>query len=98
VEDVLTYTDWPFIGNTKTFEDIAFLCIATTIIAEHSYFLWKQEPSVSSVPFQLAVQKFSMSVDLKKNKAAIEEASHLKAKDQKHMLVKIALENCLVSF
>ncbi|KIJ96012.1 hypothetical protein K443DRAFT_107911 [Laccaria amethystina LaAM-08-1] len=93
--DVLNYTDCSSVGNTKTFENIAFLCITTAIIAEHSYFMWKQKPSASSVPFKLAVQKFNSSADLKKIKTAIEDASHLKIKDQKHALVKIALENCL---
>ncbi|KIK02057.1 hypothetical protein K443DRAFT_97650, partial [Laccaria amethystina LaAM-08-1] len=96
--DVLNYTDWPLVGNTKTFEDIAFLCIATVIIAEHSYFLWKQKPSASSAPFKLAIQKLNLFTDLKKIKTGIEEASHLKTKDQKHALVKIALENCLCEF
>ncbi|KIJ90354.1 hypothetical protein K443DRAFT_116714, partial [Laccaria amethystina LaAM-08-1] len=95
VKDVLSDTQWPFIGHTKTFEDIAFLYIATAIIAEHSFFLWKQKPSTSTAPFKLAIQKFNLFADLKNIKTAIEEASHLKMKDQKDALVKIALENCL---
>ncbi|EDR13862.1 uncharacterized protein LACBIDRAFT_304962 [Laccaria bicolor S238N-H82] len=95
VEDALNYIDWPFISNTQTFKDIAFLCITTAIIAEHSYFLWKKKPSGSSTPFELAIQKLNSSTDLEKIKTAIEEASHLKSKDKKHALVKIALENCL---
>jgi hypothetical protein len=71
---------------------------ATAIIAEHSYFLWKQKPSVSSAPFKLDVQQFNSSADLNKIKTAIEEVSHFKTKDQKHALVKIALENCLCEF
>ncbi|KIJ99060.1 hypothetical protein K443DRAFT_39702, partial [Laccaria amethystina LaAM-08-1] len=90
VKDVLSDTEWPLIGHTKTFEDIAFLCIATTIIAEHSFFLWKQKPSTSTAPFKLAIQKFNLFADLKNIKTAIEEASHLKMKDQKDALVKIA--------
>ncbi|EDR08380.1 uncharacterized protein LACBIDRAFT_296954 [Laccaria bicolor S238N-H82] len=95
VENVLNDTDWPFNGNVKTFGDIAFLCIVTAIIAEHSYFLWKQKPSASSAPVKLAIQKLNSSVDLNYIKTAIEKASHLKTQDQKHALVKIALENCL---
>ena len=83
----LTTLPWPL-----------FYCLATAIIAEHSYFLWKQKPSVSSAPFKLAIQKFNSSIDLKNIQTAIEEASHLKTKDQKHALVKIALENCLCKF
>ncbi|KIK05715.1 hypothetical protein K443DRAFT_90783, partial [Laccaria amethystina LaAM-08-1] len=98
VNDVLNDTKWSFISDTKTFEDIAFLCITTAIVAEHSYFLWKQKPSKSSAPFKLAAQKFNSSADLNKIKTAIEEASHFKTKDQKHALVKIALENCLCEF
>ncbi|KIJ96992.1 hypothetical protein K443DRAFT_681891, partial [Laccaria amethystina LaAM-08-1] len=94
VKDVLSDTEWPFISRTKTFEEIAFLCIATAIIAEHSFFLWKQKPSTSTAPFKLAIQKFNL-IDLQNIKTAIEEASHLKMKDQKDALVKIALENCL---
>jgi hypothetical protein len=73
-------------------------CLATAIIAEHSYFLWKQKPSVSSAPFKLAIQKFNSSADLNKIKTAIEEASHFKTKDQKQVLVKIALENCFCEY
>ncbi|KIK00320.1 hypothetical protein K443DRAFT_100608, partial [Laccaria amethystina LaAM-08-1] len=98
VKDVLNDIDWPFIGNTKTFEDITFLCITTAIIAECSYFLWKEKPSVSSAPFKLAVEKFNSSADLNKIKTAIEEASHFQTQDQKHALVKIALGNCLCEF
>jgi len=61
-----------------------FYCLATAIIAEHSYFLWKQKPSVSSAPFKLAIQKLNSSADFKKIKTAIEQAFHLKTKDQKH--------------
>jgi len=71
---------------------------ATAIISEHSYFLWKQNPSVSSVPFRLAIQKFNSSADLKNIKTANEEAFHLTTEAQKHALVKIALENCLCEF
>ncbi|KIK00520.1 hypothetical protein K443DRAFT_100247, partial [Laccaria amethystina LaAM-08-1] len=98
LEDVLNYADWPFISNTITFQNIAFLCIATAIIAEHSYFLWKQKPSVSSAPFKLAIETVNLFADLKKIKTAIKEASHLTTVDQKHALVKIALENSLCEF
>ncbi|KIJ90478.1 hypothetical protein K443DRAFT_544219 [Laccaria amethystina LaAM-08-1] len=94
MEDVLNNIDWPFIGNTKTLKDIVFLCIATAIIAEHSYFLWKQNPSASSAHFKVAVQKFNTSADLNKIKTAI-DASHFKTMHERHALVKIALENCL---
>ena len=77
---------------------VLFYCSATAIIGEHSYFLWKQKPSASSAPIKLAIQKFNLFADLKKIKTAIEEASHLKTKDQKDVLVKIALENCLCQF
>ena len=70
----------------------------TAIIAEHSYFLWKQKPSRSLGPFTLAIHKFSLSADLEKIKIAIKEASQLKTEDQKQALVKIALENCLREF
>ncbi|EDR14420.1 uncharacterized protein LACBIDRAFT_321469 [Laccaria bicolor S238N-H82] len=53
------------------------------------------KPSVSSAPFKLAIQKLSSSDVLEKIKTAIEKASHLKSKDQKHALVKIALDNSL---
>ena len=68
------------------------------IIAEHSYFLWKQKPSKSSAPFELAIQKFKLSVNVANIKTAITEASQLKTKDQKLALVKIALENRLRKF
>ena len=67
----------------------------TAIIAEHSYFLWKQKPSTSSAPFELAIQKFNLFADLAKIKTAIKEASWLKTEDPKQALVKIALENRL---
>ena len=70
----------------------------TAIIAEHSFFLWKQKPSKSSAPFELAIQKFNSSADLAKIKTAIKEASRLKTEDQKQALVKIALENRLRQF
>ncbi|EDR04648.1 uncharacterized protein LACBIDRAFT_330502 [Laccaria bicolor S238N-H82] len=95
VEDVLSYTDWPFIDYTKTSKDIALLCIATAIIAEHSYFLWNQNPSASSAPFKSAIQKFNLVADIAKIETAIQEASHLQMKDKKHALVEIALKNCL---
>ena len=77
---------------------LLFYCSATAIIAEHSYFLWKQKPSASSVPFKLAIQKFNLFADLIKIKTGIEKASHLKMKHQKHALVKIAIENCLCEY
>ncbi|EDQ99136.1 uncharacterized protein LACBIDRAFT_317562 [Laccaria bicolor S238N-H82] len=95
VMDVLNDTDLSLIHNAKTFEDIAFLCIVTAIVAEHSYFLWKQNPSESSAPFKLAIEKFNLSADLAKIKTAIKEASHLETNDQKYAFVKIALENRL---
>ena len=67
----------------------------TAIIAENSFFLWKQNPSESSAPFELAIQKFNFSADLATMKTGIEEASQLKTKDQKQALVKVALENRL---
>ena len=70
----------------------------TAIIAEHSFFLWKQKPSKSSAPFELAIQKFNSSADLEKIKTAIKEASRLKTKDQKQALVNIALEKRLCEF
>ncbi|KIJ99237.1 hypothetical protein K443DRAFT_102578, partial [Laccaria amethystina LaAM-08-1] len=95
INDALNQPDWPFLGNLKTFQDAAFLCIATAIIAEHSYFLWKQKPSASSGPIISAIQQFHSSADLKKINIAIQGASHLKTKDQVHAVVKIAIENCL---
>ena len=77
---------------------LPFYCPATAIIAEHSYFLWKQKPSASSAPFKSAAQKFNSSADLSRIKTAIEEASHLKTKDLKDAVVKIALENCLCQY
>ena len=70
----------------------------TAIIAEHSYFLWKQKPSKSSAPFELAIQKFNSSADLAKIKTAIKEAFRLKTEDQEQALIKIALENRLREF
>ena len=70
----------------------------TAIIAEHSFFLWKQKPLRFSAPFELAIQKFKLSADLAKIKTAIKEASQLKAEDHKQALVKIALENGLHEF
>ena len=74
---------------------LLFYCSVTAIIAEHSFFLWKQKPSKSSAPFELAIQKFNSSAELAKIKTAIKEACQLKTKDQKQALVKIALENHL---
>ena len=70
----------------------------TAIIAEHSYFLWKDKPSGSSAPFELAIQRFKLSADLTKIKTAIKEASQLTTDDQKQALVKIALENRLCEY
>ena len=75
-----------------------FFCSVTAITAEHSFFLWKQKPSASSAPIILAIEKLNLSVDSQKVKTAIQKASHLKAKDQKLALVKIALENRLGEF
>ncbi|EDQ99140.1 uncharacterized protein LACBIDRAFT_335317, partial [Laccaria bicolor S238N-H82] len=95
-KDVLDLTDWSLIHNTKSFKDIAFLCIVTTIIAEHSFFLWKQKPSKSTAPFESAIQKFNLSADVAKIKTAIKEASQLKTENQKKQaLVKIAMDNRL---
>ncbi|KIJ99210.1 hypothetical protein K443DRAFT_102611, partial [Laccaria amethystina LaAM-08-1] len=94
INDVLDHPDWPFNVKLKTFQDVAFLCTATAIIAEHSYFLWKQKPSASSGHLISAIQQFNSSADLKKINIAIQEASHLNTKDQVHAVVKIALENC----
>ncbi|EDQ99362.1 uncharacterized protein LACBIDRAFT_335104 [Laccaria bicolor S238N-H82] len=95
-KDVLNHTDWSLIHNTKSFKDIAFLCIVTAIIAEHSFFLWKQNPSKSTAPFKSAIQKFNLSADMAKINTAIEEASHMKTKEQKKQaLVKIAMDNRL---
>jgi hypothetical protein len=57
--------------------------------------LWKKNPSVSSAPIKLAIQKLNSYVHMKKIKTAIVEASHLKTKDQKLAVIKIALENSL---
>ena len=70
----------------------------TAIIGEHSYFLWKQKPSRSSAPFELAIQKFNSSADLTKIQTAIKETSRFKTEDQKQALVKIALDNRLREF
>ncbi|EDR01879.1 uncharacterized protein LACBIDRAFT_332861 [Laccaria bicolor S238N-H82] len=95
-KDVLDHTDWSLIHNTKSFKDIAFLCIVTAIIVEHSFFLWKQKPSKSTAPFESAIQKFNLSADVAKINTAIVEASHMKTKDQKKQaLVKIAMDNRL---
>ena len=77
---------------------LLFYCVATAIIAEHSYFLWKQKPSPSLAPFELAIQKFKLSADLAKIKTAIKEASQLKTEDKQQAHVKIALENRLCEF
>jgi len=86
---------WYVLLFMTTLSYLLFYCSATAIITEHSYFLWKEKPSASSAPFKLAIEKLKLFVDLKKIKTAIQEASHLKTKDKKHALVKIALENCL---
>ena len=86
---------WFVLSFLSTLSQLLFYCSATAIITEHSYFLWKQKPSASVVPFRLAIQKFNLSVDLKKIKTAIQEASVLNTKDQKPALAKIALENCI---
>ena len=77
---------------------LLFYCSVTAIIAEHSFFLWKQKSSKSSAPFELAIQKFNSSADLAKIKTAINEASQLKTKDQKQALVNIALDHRLCEF
>ena len=77
---------------------LPFYCSVTAVIAEHSFFLWKQKPSASLDPFKLAIQKLNLSADLTKIKTTIKEASHLKTKDKKYALVKIALENRLGEF
>ena len=89
---------WCVLSCLTTLSWPVFFHSATTIIAECSYFLWKEKPSASSAPFKVAIQKFNMLADLKKIKTVIEEASHLKPKDKKHVLVNIALENCLCEF
>ena len=81
-----------------TLTQLPFYCSVTAVIAEHSFFLWKQKPSASLDPFKLAIQKLNLSADLTKIKTTIKEASHLKTKDKKYALVKIALENRLGEF
>jgi hypothetical protein len=77
--------------------------ITTILLPSHSYhcraFIFSVETEAFSIfcPFKVAVQKFNTSADLKKIKTAI-EASHLKTKHERHVLVKIALENCLCEF
>ena len=86
---------WPLYHN-----NYSMYFSVTAIIAEHSFFLWKQKPSTSSAPFELAIQKFNLSADLPTIKTAIKEASQFKTRtrDQEQALVKIALENRLCEF
>ena len=81
--------------SLTTVSKVPFYFLATAIIADHSYFLWKQKPSASSDFFVSAIQHFNTSANLNKINVAIEEASHLKTQDRVQAVVKIALENRL---
>ncbi|KIJ99489.1 hypothetical protein K443DRAFT_102167 [Laccaria amethystina LaAM-08-1] len=97
-KDVLQHADWTFITNIKTFQNVAFLCIATAIIAEDSFFLWKQNPSSSPEVFTTSMETFKSSADLPKIWNAIQNASPLKDKTLslwRSALVQIAQDNLL---
>jgi hypothetical protein len=70
---------------------------ATCIIAEHSYFIWKNQPSESSRPLKISFQTFQSSPAFKNIQNVIKEL------DEGHpgvaaALVKIALDNRLCKF
>ncbi|KIJ99482.1 hypothetical protein K443DRAFT_102184, partial [Laccaria amethystina LaAM-08-1] len=77
-----------------------FCCLATAIIAEHSFFLWKQKPSSSPEVFTMSIETFKSSADLPKIWNAIQDVSPLQAEDKtlrlwQSALVEIALNNLL---
>ena len=70
---------------------------ATAIIAEHSYFIWKEQPSKSSEPVKISFHTFQSSAAFKNIQNGIKEL------DEEHTdiaaaVVKIALENRLCRF
>ena len=81
-----------------TLSQLLFYCSVTAIITEHTYFLWKEKTVGSSAHFKLAIQKFNLLANMTNIKSAIEGAAHFTTEDQKHAVVKIALENRLRQF
>ncbi|KIJ95316.1 hypothetical protein K443DRAFT_108952 [Laccaria amethystina LaAM-08-1] len=75
----------------------AFLCIATAIIAEHSYFIWKKQPSKSSEPLKKSFHTFLSSAAFKNIWNAIKELDEGHT-DVAVTIVQIALDNCLCKF
>ncbi|EDR14567.1 uncharacterized protein LACBIDRAFT_321710 [Laccaria bicolor S238N-H82] len=72
----------------------AFLCIATAIIVEHSYFFWKTQPSRSSEPLKKSFHTFQSSAAFKNIQDAIKELDEGHT-DVPAAIVKIALDNRL---
>ena len=81
------YTLWLFLS----------LNTATSIIAEHSYFIWKKQPSASSRPLKISFQTFQSSAALKNIWNVIKELDE-RHTDVAAAIVKIALDNCLREF
>ncbi|KIJ99531.1 hypothetical protein K443DRAFT_102106, partial [Laccaria amethystina LaAM-08-1] len=97
VKDALECIDWSSIGNTKTFQGAAFLSIATAIIAEHSFFIWKQAPSKSPNPFKISFDKFKSSAAFYNIQNPIQRVDQANTEVVSE-IVKIALDNCLREF
>ncbi|EDR10098.1 uncharacterized protein LACBIDRAFT_325699 [Laccaria bicolor S238N-H82] len=72
----------------------ASLCIATAIIAEHSYFIWKKQPSKSAEPIKKSFHMFQSSAAINNIHDAIKELDE-GHRDIAAALVKIALDNRL---
>ena len=78
------YTLWPSLS----------LNTATAIIAEHSYFIWKKQPSKSSEPLKKSFHMFQSSPVFKNISNAILELDERNA-NVPAAIVKIALDNRL---
>ena len=70
---------------------------ATAIIAEHSYFIWKEQPSTSSKPIKMSFQTFFSSAAFQNIQNAIKELDEGHT-DVAAAVVKIALDNRLCKF
>jgi len=83
--DALHCVNWSSLGDNTTFQRSAFLCIATAIIAEHSYFIWKKQPSKSCEPLKKSFHAFQSSSAFKNVQNAI------KGQDKGHTDVAAAI-------
>ena len=70
---------------------------ATAIIADHSYFIWRQQPSNSFEPLKISFHTFQSSAAFKNIQNAIKEMDE-KSTEVAAAIMKIALDNRLCRF